>query len=265
MKLKISHTTTYNYDAPVDYSLQQVRLTPLTDHTQTVLAWSTHISGGAEELVFQDQFQNHTQLVQAENGANALQITVAGEVETHDTNGIYGPKYGTAPLWYFARPTQRTTAGKGIAALAQSLKHTGGNVDALHRLSQDILAAVPYIHAATTVETTAEDALQAGGGVCQDHAQIFIAALRHAGIPARYISGYLLLDDRIDQDATHAWAEAHIDGLGWVAFDVSNGISADARYVRLAVGCDSRDAAPISGLRMGNAAEQMSVTLQVQQ
>ena len=73
------------------------------------------------------------------------------------------------------------------------------------------------------------------------------------------------MNDRVEQDATHAWAEAHIDGLGWVGFDVSNGVSPDERYVRLAVGRDARDAAPISGLRVGNADETLIVSLQVQQ
>tara|TARA_R110002095_G_scaffold44996_1_gene40469 strand:- start:492 stop:716 length:225 start_codon:yes stop_codon:yes gene_type:complete len=74
-----------------------------------------------------------------------------------------------------------------------------------------------------------------------------------------------MMDDRVDQDASHAWAEAHIDGLGWVGFDVSNGISPDERYVRVATGLDSRDAAPIIGTRLGSANESMIVSLQIQQ
>ena len=84
-------------------------------------------------------------------------------------------------------------------------------------------------------------------------------------MPARYVSGYLMMDDRVDQDATHAWAEAHVEGLGWVGFDVSNGISPDERYVRIATGRDARDASPTEGLRVGDAAEHMIVSLQVQQ
>jgi transglutaminase-like putative cysteine protease len=124
---------------------------------------------------------------------------------------------------------------------------------------------VPYGQAATFAGTTAEDALAAGGGVCQDHAQIFVSAARLTGVPARYVSGYLMMNDRIDQDASHAWAEAHIDGLGWVGFDVSNHISPDERYVRIATGRDSRDASPISGVRIGAASESMIVSLQIQQ
>jgi hypothetical protein len=75
------------------------------------------------------------------------------------------------------------------------------------------------------------------------------------GYPARYVSGYLMMNDRVHQDASHAWAEAHVEGVGWVGFDVSNGISPDARYVRVATGLDYREAAPISGLRFGQGGE----------
>jgi len=100
--------------------------------------------------------------------------------------------------------------------------------------------------------------------VCQDHAHIFIGAARAAGIPARYISGYLMMDDRIDQEATHAWAEAHVEGLGWVGFDVSNGICPDPRYVRVATGSDYRDAAPITGISIGATAEVLTVGVAVE-
>ena len=94
---------------------------------------------------------------------------------------------------------------------------------------------------------------------------MFVAAARAMGYPARYVSGYLLMDDRTDQDAAHAWAEAHVEALGWVGFDVSNGISPDERYVRVATGLDYGEAAPVFGLRRGAGAENMSVALQIQQ
>jgi transglutaminase-like putative cysteine protease len=101
--------------------------------------------------------------------------------------------------------------------------------------------------------------------VCQDHAHIFIAAARSMGYPARYVSGYLMMEDRVHQDASHAWAEVHVDPLGWVGFDVSNGISPDTRYVRVATGLDYAEAAPVSGLRFGNGGEAMSIDIQVAQ
>ena len=130
---------------------------------------------------------------------------------------------------------------------------------------ETILSQNPYNQSSTKAATTAEEALEMGGGVCQDHAQIFIAACRYAGLPARYVSGYLMMTDRIDQDASHAWAEVHLDDLGWVGFDVSNSMCPDATYVRLAMGMDSLDASPVSGMRFGSSDESMIVSLQVQQ
>jgi transglutaminase-like putative cysteine protease len=265
MKLRISHTTTYLYDSPMSYGLQQVRLTPVTDRHQTVLSWDMAVAGGTQELTNVDQYQNHCTLIQVHGGASEISLTVSGEVETHCSDGIYGKVYGAAPLWHFCQSTPRTRPGPGIVELSRTLTNSAGDLSELHQLSEQILTAVPYGAVPTDVTTSAEAALSGGGGVCQDHAQIFIAAARHAGIPARYVSGYLMMDDRIDQDASHAWAEVHVDGLGWVAFDVSNSISPDERYVRLAVGRDSTDAAPVSGMRMGSAHETMKVSLQVQQ
>lgn len=265
MKLKITHTTTYDYDAPVSYALQQVRLTPVSNSQQTVLKWQLEIEGGHSELFYLDQHKNHTTLVQATPGIEQVTLTASGEVETNDTAGILGKVYGRAPLWHFMQQTDRTMPGKNIRSLAKVLGSTDDLLADLHSLSAEILSAVPYGEANTFTGTTAEEALIAGGGVCQDHTQIFVSAARQAGISARYVSGYLMMNDRVDQDASHAWAEAHIDGLGWVGFDVSNGISPDERYVRIATGLDSREAAPISGMRLGAANESMIVSLQVQQ
>ena len=115
------------------------------------------------------------------------------------------------------------------------------------------------------VGPSAEEALAAGHGVCQDHAQIFIGAARLLGFPARYVSGYLFMENNVEQEASHGWAEAYVDGLGWVGFDVANGISPDERYIRVATGLDYKEAAPVSGMRFGDGGEAMTVTLQVQQ
>lgn len=264
MKLKISHTNTYSYDAPVDYALQQVRLTPVNNKQQTVLDWSVEIEGGKQELSFDDQHGNRTLLVSLDRGNSAIVVKASGQVETHDNSGILGFVHGCIPLWHFKQFTDRTKPGKQIKALAKGID-SDNQLASLHLLSDEILSTASYLKGQTFVDTTAEDALSLGSGVCQDHAQIFISAARRAGIPARYVSGYLMMNDRIDQEATHAWAEAYIDKLGWVGFDVSNGISPDERYVRIATGLDSKEASPISGLRLGSAAESMIVSLQIQQ
>lgn len=264
MKLNISHINTYSYDAPVNYALQQVRLTPSNDKQQTVLDWSIEIKGGKQELYFDDQHGNRTLTVSLDQGSKSIEVKAVGIVETHDSSGILGMVHGCVPLWHFKQSTHRTKAGKNIKAMAK-LIDLNNQLECLHTLSREILSVASYKKGQTFVDTTAEEALSLGSGVCQDHAQIFISAARHAGIPARYVSGYLMMNDRIDQEATHAWAEAYVDKLGWVGFDVSNGISPDQRYVRIATGIDSKEASPISGIRLGSANESMIVSLQIQQ
>lgn len=266
MLLKISHLTTYHYDQPVHYSLQQVRLTPKSRAGQTVLRWETRVDGGVKELAFEDQHNNHVTLISVEPGRTEISIHSEGEVETADTAGIVGEHGGFAPLWFFHRVTPLTQPGPALRALVKGLGTAfDGDIQRMHGLSSAISRAVAYETGRTHAQTSAEEALNAGHGVCQDHAHIFIAAARLMGFPARYVSGYLMMDDRIDQDASHAWAEVHVQGIGWIGFDVSNDISPDERYVRVATGLDYKEAAPVSGLRFGDSGESMIVSLQVQQ
>jgi transglutaminase-like putative cysteine protease len=264
MLLKVFHRTLYSYDAPVAYALQRLRLRPQSGKTQTVVSWAVDIEGANEEVRFLDHFGNDTQLVSISGAGRAIEITARGEVQLHDTAGVTGPHTGFAPLWLFEQETVLTGAGPLVRDVAKTA--TGSDdVDILHSLSSCIRERVIYATGTTDVATTAEDAIEKGEGVCQDHSHIFLAAARQLGYPARYVSGYLMLNDVTDQVATHAWAEAYITGLGWVAFDISNGISPDERYVRLATGRDYRDAMPISGIRLGQSQELLEVHITVEQ
>ena len=267
MQLTISHVTEYRYDAPVPYALQQLKLMPKSRAGQNVLSWSVSVEGGRKELDFDDHNNNHVDLVSIEAGRQDIRFHCEGVVETTDTAGIIGQHGGFTPVWYFARPTELTKPGPLIRKLTRSIdagEHES-EIARMHALSQAIAAAVSYETRTTHSQTAAEDAVAAGTGVCQDHAHIFVASARLLGMPARYVSGYLMMDDRVDQEASPAWAEAYIDDIGWVGFDVSNGISPDERYVRVATGPDYRAAAPVSGMRLGDSIESMNVTLQVQQ
>ncbi|KUM27653.1 transglutaminase [Mesorhizobium loti] len=264
MRLKITHRTEYRYDAPVQYLLQRLRLLPVSGPTQTVVSWAINIDGAREEVRFTDHFGNDTRLVSAEGGHHIVTVEAAGEVTTRDTAGVSGPHHGFAPLWLFGQETQLTTAGGGIRKLAASVGE-GTDIERLHRLMVTIRERVDYKPGTTSTVTPAEEALALKAGVCQDHSHIFAATARAMGFPARYISGYLMMDASVEQAASHAWAEAHVPGLGWVAFDPANGISPDERYVRVAMGRDYRDASPVSGILLGQAQEKLAVTVTVEQ
>lgn len=264
MRLNISHLTKYEYDKPVHYALQQVRLTPKAQASQNVLTWDISVEGGRKQLEFMDQHNNHVTLISLNEEQSAISIHCKGEVDTNEQRGMAGHQYGDTPLWYFNRSTTLTKPGGQIHDLVKSLAD-GAQEDLtrLHALSGLVAKALSYEKGQTNAQTTAEDALRARYGVCQDHTHVFLSAARLLGFPARYVSGYLLMDDRVEQDASHAWAEAWVESLGWTGFDVSNGVSPDERYVRVATGLDYRDAAPVSGIRIGDAKESMIVTVRV--
>ncbi|MGK9051965.1 transglutaminase family protein [Neorhizobium petrolearium] len=262
MRLKISHTTEYLYDEPVPYSLQRLRLTPLDGPGQKVMNWAIAIDGARIEAGYADQYGNRTELVSVEGAEHTIRIVASGEVETQDRAGVYGPHQGFCPLWLFLRETSRTKPGKLIKELAKSLKGDS-ELAQMHALMEAIHETVAYTPGTTDTETSAEEALSAKTGVCQDHAHIFISAARLLDVPARYVSGYLLTEGTAEQVATHAWAEAHLPGLGWVGFDAANKICPDDRYVRIASGLCYRDCAPVSGMRIGRGSENLKVSLTV--
>lgn len=262
MLLTISHVTEYLYSDPVSYALQQLRMTPKTSGGQTVRSWDTRISGGAVQLSYEDQNNNHVELVEIEPDVSRVEVRSTGQVETFDTSGIIGLHGGFSPLWMFERSTDLTLAGPQINKLAQDFK-LDNTIEGMHALSAAILDRVEYVTETTHSATTAEQAMKLGTGVCQDHTHIFISVCRLAGIPARYVSGYLMMNGQTDQAASHAWAEAHLPALGWVGFDVSNGISPDERYVRVATGLDYQEVAPIKGVRFGPMGGELDETLVV--
>jgi transglutaminase-like putative cysteine protease len=265
MRLSIIHETRYAFDRPMPHALQQLRLSPKDRPFQAVRAWRIEVSSSTIEVEYQDQHANTVTLVSFEPDTQNYTVRCEGVVETRDTNGVTGVHGGQTPLWLFKRATALTRPGKGVRSLAASVRKTRDDIERLHALSAAVIERVSYGKGRTESRTTAEDALQGGHGVCQDHAHIFIAAARTLGYPARYVSGYLAIDGQINQEAGHAWAEAHTDGLGWVGFDISNRISPDERYVRVATGLDAIEAAPITGPVTSSRLEELAVSVQVQE
>ncbi|HEX8582884.1 MAG TPA: transglutaminase family protein, partial [Allosphingosinicella sp.] len=174
---------------------------------------------------------------------------------------------GDLPHQVFLRESPLTAAGDALDWLAMDISdERAAPLDTLHGLNRRIHDRMRFDVEATGVGTSAEDAFGAGHGVCQDFAHIFIAVARVAGIPARYVSGHIFRRDGAGtQPASHAWTEAWVPDLGWVAFDPTNGICADDAYVRIAAGLDYGDVAPIVGARRGGGTEEISVEVQVVQ
>ena len=264
MLLDVHHETRYDYQEPVRYSIQVLRLTPRADPGQRVLSWQVHMPGQRLEQV--DPFGNRTQVVTTEEPHRSLRILVSGRVEVDAEDRPMPPATDElSPLAYLA-PTPLTRPDAALRELAE--RHLGrhpASRESLLDLVHGIRAAVGYEPGITDVTRSAAEALDLGAGVCQDQAHVLVACCRAVRVPARYVSGYSL-DEVSGEVASHAWAEVHVDPLGWVGYDISNGISPDERYVRVATGLDYAEAAPVVGIHLGESAgESLAVAIDVQQ
>jgi transglutaminase-like putative cysteine protease len=264
MLVSIRHVTSYSYAEPVSYTIQCLRLTPASFEGQRVLGWQVRAAGAGVPLQFKDGFGNTVHLIAINTAHSELTIEAGGIVETKDSHGVVAGLGRATPPRVFLKETAQTRPDTAIRALAASA--AGEDLLAkLHSLLGIVRDRVDYVPGVTHAHTGAAEALADGKGVCQDHAHIFISAARTLGVPARYVTGYLVLGEQSVSQAHHAWAEAWVEGLGWVGFDVANRICPTERYVRLAAGLDAGYAAPIVGSRRGGSAEKLDVSVEVQQ
>lgn len=264
MRIGILHTTRYVYDAPSSYSVQTLRLTPPEFDGQRVVAWTIRAPGIERASSFRDGFGNRAHLVTINGAHSDVTIEAEGIVETTDRHGIVHGLLEVAPARVYLRSTRITAPDNPIRELA-AIATDADPVARLHQLMHGVADAITYTVGETGSETTAAEALARGRGVCQDHAHVFITAARLHGVPARYVTGYMVAEPGEPAEAHHGWAEAWVEGVGWVGFDPANRICPTDRYVRLATGLDAASAAPVRGSRHGSESEQLDVRVEVAQ
>jgi transglutaminase-like putative cysteine protease len=262
MQLHIRHETRYEYEEPVSYSIQALKLTPRQDPGQRVLSWRVLSPGDRLEQV--DPYGNLTQVVTLETPHREMHIVVEGVADVdEDLVRLPNEAGGLSPLAYLA-PTALTRPDAALRELAE--RHLGrhpASSAALMDLVAGIRRAVAYEPGVTDVTHTAAEALDLGAGVCQDQAHVLVACCRAVGVPARYVSGYFHAGDT-GEAASHAWADVWLGPeQGWLSLDVTHAEQAGGRHCRLAVGRDYLDAAPVRGVRRGGGHETMAVTVRV--
>ena len=262
MKLVIEHSTVYRYEAPVNYTIQYLRLTPRPGSGQNILRWRVETPGQLRETT--DAYGNIMHVLVVDQPHQEIAIRVIGEAETMDTAGVVSGEGDLLPVGVFMRSTELTTPDDRLRDLIAPLgaRIAMDRVEALLDLSARIAKAVKYRKGETHAESTAAQVLALGSGVCQDQTHVFLAATRALGVPARYVSGYIHVDNS-SENASHAWAEAWVDNLGWVGFDIANQIFPNESHLRLAVGLDYLACAPVRGIRRGGGDEDMAVTVTV--
>jgi transglutaminase-like putative cysteine protease len=276
MRLHISHLTTYHYGTPATGAIQTLRVTPRNHDGQFVTNWRIDVSSDCRLDQHKDAFGNITHTFTVDGPLDELKVLVEGEVETRDTNGIVLGAVERFPPSLYLRETELTRPDDAVARMASAARSEAGADDLklLHLLLERMHLKTQHVGGQTQRQDGGQMQVSAAAGpppgpthvAYQDFAHAFMAVARSAGIPARCVSGYVRRSDGgTDQDTGHAWAEAHVAGLGWIAFDVANGICATDAHIRVAIGLDYLGAAPVRGMHYGGAAETLSVTVRVQQ
>ena len=259
MLLKIEHKTHYAYSEVVDYTIQQLRLTPQNAHGQRLLHWDVRVNGNLH--TFEVAHGNVTQTLVIDSPHQEVSIIAFGEVET---NVVETAILETIPLPIYLRQTPLTQPDSAVKAFASTFAKQTKNAELILFMMKKIMEKIAYVKGSTEVKTTAAQVFALGEGVCQDQTHVLLACCREIGIPARYVSGYLFTDDARQMES-HAWADIWLEGLGWQSFDVLNQCKTNGKHVRLAVGLDYREASPVSGMRVGGGDEAMKVSVQVEQ
>lgn len=263
MRLQVDHRTTYRFDPPMRGVAQSLRLWPSLFEGQIVLDWDVDIEGAIRGANFRDGAGDLIETATFLGSVNTVVVQVTGTVETTDLSGVLKGHREKVPPMAYVRRGPFTYPSAAIRELAHAaVEGAGDPLAKAHALAEAVSDTIAYTPGETDSQTTAAEALEAGHGVCQDHAHTLVAAAICLDIPARYVTGYLHAEGAV-AEASHAWAEVHVDGLGWVGFDASNRVCPDERYIRLGSGFDSIDAAPIRGVSQGAGAEVMDVDVKI--
>lgn len=257
------HRTSYSYDRPVSLGPQTIRLRPDATCPTPILSYAMDILPHTHQRTWrQDDFGNHEACVTFDRKVRHFDITVR---LTADLAPLPAPAHTDARPAPSADFTRTRPAGLHLRALladVAGIQHPDplARLEAINRM---IAARITYRTRMEAGVWDAEETLARQTGSCRDSAWLFIQVLRHMGIAARFVSGYLIQPD-ID-DATcdlHAWAQAHVPGRGWVGFDTTSGLLASQGHIPLAAGLEPGQVAPVSGLLDScNATLDVSMTL----
>ncbi len=252
MKLTIKHQTEYHYAETVRHSTQYLRLTPPNTSRQRILKWELELPKQATMTT--DGYGNILHVLSLDTPYDSMLIRASGEVEIkEDADDDIADNI--SPLSYL-RTTKLTQPTASLKKLSENnLRSSASSLDDLKSLMQSVLAEMPYRPGSTDVSYSADEAYRLKSGVCQDHTHVFITCCRHAGLPARYVSGYLYTPDSTHV-AMHAWAEVWLTDH-WHTFDVTNNTCSPHQHLKLANGMDYLDACPIRGVRFGGGTEGM--------
>lgn len=290
-RYKLAHVTLFSYDGSVSESYNELRLRPRHDETQSCLSFRLTTTPFSRPTAHLDYFNNWVHQFHILPEHDQLRVESEAVVLVHPT-----PLYVNrmVPLYEL---DQRVESLKDEYFDWLAPSEYCPLLPALHEMSKEVEArcdgsvrgfaetAEKLVHeqftykpGATHVHSSVEDCLATRAGVCQDFSHLLIALLRVRGIPARYVSGYLVprqsrangdeaaraaMENVIGGQASHAWVQANIPEIGWLGLDPTVGHFVDEQHIVVARGRDYGDVPPVRGVYKGHAGQSLSVDVLV--
>jgi transglutaminase-like putative cysteine protease len=264
MRLKIEHTTIFEYDEPVSEAYTEVRLKPQEESGQHCLSFTLSVDPRCEVFQYVDYRGNDVRNFDILPAHERLTVKAASQVVTSKE---FMDRYRELTLmerFDYLQPTLYTLLPDVLGKLFLQPASPDDKYQFALEIMHAVHHAIQYEKGATDVSTTAERALALGRGVCQDYTHVMLAACRAIDLPARYVSGYLYSPTSHESaHATHAWVDIYLDGRGWVSLDPTHDIPQSEHHVRVAVGRDYSDVTPTRGLYTGTAKEALNVKVRI--
>ena len=281
MRLDICYRTKLAFDAPVRESQNELRACPVTDERQQLLSYRVTVEPSARLLSFTDYWGTRVDHFGVTESHADLEVVAEASVETQDP-----PALSAAPAMEslgdpdflndhdeFLKPTRHTEWDEAMARQARELAAADGSnvVGAVTELNEFVGGRLAYEPGATEIGEPITEVLAKGAGVCQDYAHLGVALCRSIGIPARYVSGYLFssnertgsIDRGLVRVQTHAWFEAAVPELGWLALDPTNRLAVGRQHVKIGHGRDYDDVPPLRGVYSGPGAPELDASVEI--
>jgi transglutaminase-like putative cysteine protease len=287
MKLRVVHKTTYLYSEAVTTSHHDARLTPRDTHNQRSISHELQVMPVPETRRRRfDYFGNRVVHFSLSEPHRELEVLAQSVVEVNPLRPLL---LEASPPWEHVRDRLRSDRRRDVLdayAMALESEHVLRSpelgayaapsfaegrpvLEAVRDLVTRIRVEFTYDSRATEVSTPLTDVLRLRRGVCQDFAHLAIGCLRAQGLPARYVSGYLLTrpppgkPKLVGADASHAWFAAFVPEHGWVDFDPTNDVMPSDEHVTVAFGRDFADVTPIRGVILGGGQHRLDVSVDV--
>lgn len=282
----VTHTTHYAYEEPVERSTHLFRLMPVDDLVQDVVRSKLTLSSAAEEFQYEDVFGNQSVYCEIIHPYKELSVTATSRVKIYeappDDHSLAMRQTSIPLIWmpwqrqmmspYLLPPELPESQLRELTAYAMSFveRNDYNLLRTVNDINTTIYRDFEYVPGSTLVTTTPFEIYTTRKGVCQDFANLFICLTRLLSIPARYRMGYIYTganyENKIQSDASHAWAEVYLPHIGWRGFDPTNGCSVAQDHIRVACGRNYIDSTPTSGtIYKGGGTETLTVEVRMEE